>query len=92
MEIQILTEKIKSLDPIAHKALREALAAKYSHLIGERGEAEPQSESTLDPFAEMFEKAVDEINRRYIEGADDYIRKFQPGPLQENQRGRGQDK
>lgn len=83
MEIQTLREKIKSLDPTAHKSLRDALTSRYKRLAGEKEEAEPPSEPAPDSFAEAFEKTVDEINKRYIEGTDDYIRKFHPDLYQE---------
>ena len=83
MEIQILKEKIESLDPTAHKSLRDALIARYKCLVGEEGEARPPSEPAPDPFAEAFEKTVDEINKRYIEGTDDCIRKFHPDLYQQ---------
>lgn len=78
MDIQVLKAQIENLDPQAHKALRDVLTAEYNRLAGEKGEAKPQAEQVPDPYAEMFTKAVDELNRRYIEGTLDYIRKNRP--------------
>ena len=83
MDMQTLKEKIESLDPKDHKALRDALTAEYKRLVGEEGEAKPQTEPVSDPFAEMFKKAVDELNGRYIEGTIHYIRKHHPRLHQE---------
>jgi len=76
MDIQTLKEKIDKLDPKTHKALRDALTAEYNRLAG--GKDQVKSEAVPDPFAEMFQKAVDEFNRRYVEGTIDYIRKRHP--------------
>ena len=78
MDRQALKEQIDKLDPQAHKALRDALTAEYNRLAGEKGEANPKAEQVPDPFAEMFKNAVDELNRRYIEGTINYIRKHHP--------------
>jgi len=78
MDLQALKEQINKLDPQAHKALRDVLTAEYNRLAGEKGKAKPKIEQVPDLFAEMFKKAVDELNRRYIEGTIDYIRKRHP--------------
>ena len=44
MDMQTLRQKIESLDPKAHKALREALNAEYNRLAGEGPEAKPENE------------------------------------------------
>ncbi|MFC1715624.1 hypothetical protein ACFL6S_18285 [Candidatus Poribacteria bacterium] len=72
MDIQTLKDKIESLDPKTHKALRDALIAEYKRLTGEIAATDPQDEPDL--FSEMFGKAADEINRRYIAGTIGYIR------------------
>jgi len=78
MDMQALKEQIDKLDPQAHKALRDVLTAEYNRLTAEKGREKSQTEQPFDPFAEMFKKAVDELNRRYIEGTIDYIRKHHP--------------
>lgn len=78
MDMQALKEQIASLDPKTHKALRDALMAEYDRLTTEKREEKPQSDQAPDPFAEMFKKAVDELNRQYIEGTIDHIRKYHP--------------
>ena len=78
MDIQVLKAQIDNLDPQVHKALRDVLTAEYKRLAGEKGEAKPDAEQVSDPFAEMFKKAVDELNRLYIKGKMDYIRKHHP--------------
>lgn len=78
MDMQALKEKIEKLDPQAHKALRDVLTAEYNRLAGEKGQMKSETQALPDPFAEMFKKAVDELNRRYIEGTIDYIRKHHP--------------
>lgn len=78
MDKQALKEQIASLDPKTHKALRDALVAEYDRLTTDQGEEKPQAEQAPDPFAEIFRKAVDELNRRYIEGTLDFIRKRHP--------------
>jgi hypothetical protein len=44
MDMRTLRQKIESLDPKAHKALREALNAEYNRLAGEGPEAKPENE------------------------------------------------
>lgn len=78
MDRQALKEQIDKLDPQAHKALRDVLTAEYNRLAKDTGEAKPGAEQVPDPFAEMFKKAVDELNRRYIEGTIAYVRKRHP--------------
>jgi len=78
MDMQALKEQINKLDPQAHKALRDVLTAEYNRLAGEKGQVKSEAQVLPDPFAEMFKKAVDELNRRYIEGTIDYIRKHHP--------------
>jgi hypothetical protein len=78
MDMQTLKEKIDKLDPQAHKALRDVLTAEYNRLAGGKGQVKSEAQVVPDPFAEMFKKAVDELNRRYIEGTIDYIRKRHP--------------
>lgn len=53
MDIQALKERIKSLDPKAHKALIDALTAKYNRLAGEREDVKPQAEPAPDPSVEV---------------------------------------
>lgn len=81
--MRALKEQIDKLDPQSHKALRDALIAEYNHLAGKKEGTKPQGQAVSDPFAEMFKKAVDELNRRYIEGTIDYIRKQHPDLYQE---------
>lgn len=71
MDIFMLKEKIKNLDPNIHKGLRDALTIGCSHLTGAE-----KSPSPACP-AELFKKALDELNTRYIEGTIDYIRKHE---------------
>jgi len=78
MDIQVLKAQIENLDPQAHKALRDVLTAEYDRLAEGKGEVKPQAEQTADPFAGMFKKAVDDLNRRYIKGTIDYVRKRHP--------------
>ena len=78
MNIQAVKEKIESLDPVVHKALRDSLIAKYNHLSGEKGESMSQGGFNPDLFAGMFKKAIDEINRKYIAGTIGYIQKHHP--------------
>lgn len=78
MDMQVLKEKIESLDPKTHKALRDALIAELKNLTGEKREPKPQDEPAPDTFAEIFEKTVDELNRGYIEGTLVYIQKHHP--------------
>jgi len=78
MDMQALKEQINKLDPQTHKALRDVLTAEYNRLAGEKDQVKSEAQAVPDPFAEMFKKAVDELNRRYIEGTIDYIRKHHP--------------
>lgn len=78
MDIQSLKEKIESLDPKIHKALKDALTAEYDRLTVKKEDAKPLKEPVSDSFAEMFKKTVDEIKRRYVEGSIDYIIKHHP--------------
>ena len=38
--------------------------AEYDRLTADKGKEKPQAEQAPDPYAEMFRKAVDELNRR----------------------------
>jgi len=78
MDIQVLKAQIENLDPQTHKALRDALTAEYNRLAGGKGQIKSEAQAVPDPFAKMFEKAVDELNRWYIKGTIDYIRKRHP--------------
>ena len=84
MDTQVLKRKIENLDPKTHRALRDALAAKYNRLTGAKTTAKPRDES--ETFADMFRKAGDEINRRYIEGTISYVRKYQPDLYQKTKK------
>lgn len=78
MDIQTFKEQMERLDPKTHKALKDALMVRYENLTSEKARIKSCKEQVSDPFAEMFEKAVDELNHRYIEGGIDYIRKSHP--------------
>ena len=78
IDIKILKEKIDSLDPIINKALRDALKIEYKKLTGEKEELNQQNKPSSDLFAEMFKKAADEVNRQYIRGTIDYLKKYHP--------------
>ena len=82
MDIQVLKDRREGLDPKAHGSLIQALTAQCDERQGSGQNTTRQDEPTPDPFAEMFEKAVDDINKRYIEGTDDYIRKLHPDVYQ----------
>lgn len=81
MNIQELKEKIESLDPKVHRSLIDALTKEYKRLIGSQDQINPlslQYDSTTDPFWEAFKKANHELNKHYIEGTLDHIRKRHP--------------
>ncbi len=83
MEVVELRKQLEDLDPVAHKHLREALLDKYSRRPATKGEMKPPSETASDPFADMFTKAVDELNSRYIEGTMNHIRQNHPDLYQQ---------
>ena len=73
MDIKTLKEKIESLDPKVHKSLINTLTEKYNRLAAKKDQIKPQAGSASDPFAKMFKKIADELNRQYIEGTIPYI-------------------
>ena len=83
METNFLIEEINNLDPKVNRALIDVLASRYNQ--SPRGQVRGEektlgSESDTDPFAELFQKTVDELNLRYIEVSfdSDYILKRHP--------------
>ncbi len=78
MDIKALKERIDSLDPNTHEAFRNALTAEYSRLTGKTSESEPRNGPDLDILLSIFQKAVDEINKRYIEGIIVFISRYHP--------------
>jgi hypothetical protein len=58
MNMQAMKEKIDSLDPKLHKALRDALTKQYNRLAGEARELQLQGEPALD----LLEKREDRQN------------------------------
>ncbi len=78
MDIQALKEKIDSLDPTMHAALRDALTNEYGRLCGAAPDTEPHHEPIPDLLLDFFQKATDEINKRYIQGTIAYISRDHP--------------
>jgi len=76
MDIQLLKEKMKDLDPEVHKSLIDALNEHLNRPVGDQATA--KNDLIPDPFAEIFKKAVDELNRKYIGGTINHIRKHHP--------------
>ncbi|MFH0926827.1 MAG: hypothetical protein V1872_14550 [bacterium] len=84
MDIKELKSKIDNLDPNIHKGLRNVLIDEYNRRTGIKKDI-PKIDTPPDSgcFAEIFNKAVDAINKRYIDGTFDYINKFKPDLYQE---------
>lgn len=80
MDIQSFKDKMKNLDPEVHKSLIDALNEHLNRPVGDQKMI--KGDLTSDPFAEMFKKAVDELNRKYIGGTINHIRKHHPGLYQ----------
>lgn len=77
MDVAALKEKIESLDPKAHKSLRDALSAKYRRLTGENGE-KSEKDHTLNSFAIEFAASLEGITREYRPGTIDYVKATYP--------------
>jgi len=90
MEILVLKEKIESLNPKVHSSLIRTLMVEYNRLISE-GQASTSPPVVIeDPFTEMFEKAVQEINKHYIEEVVDHIETFHPELSQKTNEAEGE--
>ena len=78
MDVRALKEKIEALDPNVHGSLLKTLTDEYDRLAAAEGKTPEGEETSQDPFLEMFEKAVDELNRHYIDGTTDHIETYHP--------------
>ena len=78
MDIKVLKEKIENLDPKVHSSLLKALKEEYDRLATAGCEGLEPGVTSHDPFLEMFEKAVDELNQRYPDGTAEYIQRHHP--------------
>ena len=76
MNTQKLKEVIENLDPVPHKALRQALTSEFHRQTQKGEQIDSQTNLAPDPCADLFEKTVDELNRKYLSGTIDFIRKF----------------
>ena len=54
MDTQTLKDKIQSLDPKLHKALKDALTSEYDCVTGKKAEVSPQSKPASNYFEEMY--------------------------------------
>ena len=73
-----IEERIKTLDPIAHKFLIEAIKRKDGNEKINRVNPESGDGISYDLILEMFKKAMDALNEKYIEGGVAYIDKHHP--------------
>jgi len=78
MDIRKIREMINRLDPIANKALIEALINKISGINGGTSPVKAGNGISQDVLLDIFNKAVGALNRKYIEGGTTYIEKYQP--------------
>lgn len=78
MDVKALKEKIEALDPKVHSSLLRLLTEECDRLTAAKGKTPEPSENPQDPFAELFEKTVDELNQRYIDGTTDHIETYHP--------------
>ena len=76
MDKKELEERIKNLDPKSNKSLIVALNKHLGSPLEDEDTA--QNGQSTDPFAEMFKKAVDELNRKYVRGTINHICKYHP--------------
>lgn len=77
MDIKVLKEKIEGLDPATHGALRNALHVEYQRLTGSLPDLGPDG---IDPelLRKIFQRTVDKINERYIQGTIAHISRNHP--------------
>ena len=67
MDMQTLRQKIESLDPKAHKALREALSAEYNRLAGQEPEAKPENEPVRRNTTDLMSMRLSEFEQgKYV--------------------------
>jgi hypothetical protein len=78
MDLETLKERIENLDPLLHRALRDALLAEYHRRVGQAQVSEPRCRTGGDPFEDAFKKAANDIGERYVRGTDDYVREHHP--------------
>ena len=78
MDIRKIREMINRLDPVANKALIEALINKISGINGGTPPVKAGNGISQDVLLDIFNKAVGALNRKYIEGGTTYIEKYQP--------------
>ena len=78
MDINDIRKKINSLDPVAHRALIEALTKKIASMEGKTVGVKAGNGVSADAFLDIFNKAVAVLNQKYIEGSSSYIEKYRP--------------
>jgi hypothetical protein len=78
MDIRKIREMINNLDPVANKALIEALTSKIGGNINEPIQKKNDGVVSSDVLLDIFNKAVAVLNRKYIEGGTSYIEKYRP--------------
>ena len=78
MDTEDIRKKINNLDPVAHKALIEALTSKIGGNINEPIRKKDNGGISSDGLLDIFNKAVDALNCKYIEGGIPYIEKYRP--------------
>jgi len=74
-----IEERIKNLDPIAHKFLIDAIKRQYGHERINIVNPKPGDGVSADLILEMMTKVMDTLNNKYIEGGFEYIDKFYNG-------------
>ena len=78
MDPKVLKQRIDSLNPLTHRALREALLTEYRRATGESEPDRPQDSTACYVFAKVFQQAVDKVSPRYIEGTFEYLKRALP--------------
>jgi len=86
MDIRKIREMIERLDPVANKALIEALLNKISGINGGPSQVKAGNGISQDVLLDIFNKAVGSLNRKYIEGGTTYIEKYRPYLEKETQK------
>jgi hypothetical protein len=78
MDTDDIRKKINSLDPVANKALIEALTSKIGGSSNGPVQVKADGSVSSDVLLDIFNKAVDALNEKYIEGGACHIEKYRP--------------
>ena len=76
MDIKDIDKKINALDPRVHKSLIDILSNKVNSQAEKSTIIKAGNGISSDQLIDMFNRAVDKLNKQHVEGAISYIEKY----------------